>query len=137
MKTTTTTLPTLRITANDRQRLRELVSSVIQSQPRLRETLQPLQTELERAEVLERWNIPATTVVMGSRVEIEDVESGEVDAYTLVYPEQADIATGRLSILAPIGTAIIGFSAGDTFTWKTPGGPRQLRLRKVEAPAEA
>lgn len=134
---TTTTLPTLRITANDRQRLRELVSSVIQSQPRLRETLQPLQTELERAEVLERWNIPATTVVMGSRVEIEDVESGEVDAYTLVYPEQADIATGRLSILAPIGTAIIGFSAGDTFTWKTPGGPRQLRLRKVEAPAEA
>jgi regulator of nucleoside diphosphate kinase len=136
MKTNTTSLPTLRITASDRQRLRELVSSVIQSQPRLRETLQPLQEELERAEVLERWNIPATTVVMGSRVEIEDVENGEVDPYTLVYPEQADIAAGKLSILAPIGTAIIGFSEGDTFTWKTPGGPRQIRLRKVEAPAE-
>ncbi|MBW7895230.1 MAG: nucleoside diphosphate kinase regulator [Opitutaceae bacterium] len=137
MKTNTTSLPTLRITASDRQRLRELVSSVIQSQPRLRETLQPLQVELERAEIMERWNIPATTVVMGSRVEIEDVENGEVDAYTLVYPEYADIASGKLSILAPIGTAIIGFSQGDTFTWKTPGGPRQIRLRKVEAPAEA
>jgi regulator of nucleoside diphosphate kinase len=56
---------------------------------------------------------------------------------TLCYPEHADGLAGRLSILAPIGMAIIGFKQGDTFAWRTPGGTRELRLRLVEAPAEA
>ncbi|MSU71450.1 MAG: hypothetical protein EXS43_03785 [Opitutus sp.] len=83
-----------------------LVDLVIASQPRLRETLQPLRAELERADVLPAEVMLPSVVVMGSRVEIEDRESGEVDAYTLVYPEQAAAAAGRLSILAPIGTAM-------------------------------
>lgn len=133
--TTATLLPVLRISTSDHQRLRMLVDMVIKSQPRLRETLQPLSAELERAEVLPAEVIPPSVVVMGSRVEIEDRASGEVDAYTLVYPEQADAAAGRLSILAPIGTAIIGFAEGDTFAWRTPGGTRQLLIRKVSPPA--
>jgi regulator of nucleoside diphosphate kinase len=131
---TSTALPSLRISASDHERLRLLVATVIQAQPRLRETLEPLRVELERAAVLPAEVIPPTVVVMGSRVEIEDRESGEVDTYTLVYPEQADAAAGRLSILAPIGTAIIGFAQGDTFAWRTPGGTRQLFIRKVEPP---
>jgi regulator of nucleoside diphosphate kinase len=71
---------------------------------------------------------------MGSRVEIEDLESGEVDTYTLVYPDQADAAQGRLSIFAPIGTAILGFTEGDTFAWNTPGGTRKLRIRAAGRP---
>ncbi len=132
---TTTILPTLRISRTDHERLRLLIEVVIKSQPRLREALQQLRTELERADVLAPEVIPPTVVVMGSKVEIEDRESGEVDAYTLVYPEYADAAAGRLSILAPIGTAIIGFAEGDTFAWRTPGGTRQLLIRKVEPPA--
>lgn len=112
-----------------------LVNTAMASQPRLRETLQPLCAELERAEVLPAETLPPSVVVMGSRVEIEDRESGEVDTYTLVYPEQAAAAAGRLSILAPIGTAIIGFAEGDTFAWRTPGGTRQLLIRKVSPPA--
>lgn len=125
----------LRISAADHERLRLLVNAMIQAQPRLRETLQPLRTELERAEVLPPGAMPPTVVVMGSKVEIEDRESGEVDTYTLVYPEHADGAAGRLSILAPIGMAVIGFAEGDTFAWRTPGGTRQLLIRKVEPPA--
>ncbi len=136
MNPTTSTLPNLRISGKDHERLRFLVNAVIQSQPRLREKLEPLKIELERADVLPAEVIPSTVVVMGSRVEIEDRESGEVDTYTLVYPEHADGAAGRLSILAPIGTAIIGFAQGDTFAWKTPGGTRQLLIRKVEPPAQ-
>lgn len=136
MNPTTSTLPNLRISGKDHERLRFLVNAVIQSQPRLREKLEPLKIELERADVLPAEVIPSTVVVMGSRVEIEDRESGEVDTYTLVYPENADGAAGRLSILAPIGTAIIGFAQGDTFAWKTPGGTRQLLIRKVEPPAQ-
>jgi len=137
MNPTTSLLPSLRISGKDHERLRLLVNAVIQSQPRLREKLEPLKLELERADVLPAEVIPPTVVVMGSRVEIEDRESGEVDTYTLVYPEHADAAAGRLSILAPIGTAIIGFAQGDTFAWKTPGGTRQLLIRKVEPPAQA
>lgn len=129
----TTTLPSIRISSRDHERLRLLVAAAIEAQPRMREALEPLRNELERAVILDPAAIPSTVVVMGSRVEIQDCESGEVDTYTLVYPEKADAAAGRLSILAPIGTAIIGFSEGDTFTWKTPGGPRQLLIRKVEA----
>ncbi len=135
MKTTTgTTLPTLRISAADHERLRMLVDLMIKSQPRLRDTLQPLRTELARADVLPPEIMPRTVVGMGSKVEIADLESGEVDTYTLVYPEHADGAAGRLSILAPIGMAILGFAEGDTFSWRTPGGTRQLLIRKVEAP---
>lgn len=138
MKTMTeTTLPTLRLSTSDHQRLRMLVDMVIKAQPRLRETLQPLRTELERADVLPPEVMPRTVVVMGSKVEVEDLESGEVDTYTLVYPEQADGAAGRLSILAPLGMGLIGFTEGDTFAWRTPGGTRQLLIRKVEPPATA
>jgi len=69
-----TTLPVLRISSSDHQRLRFLVERVIESQPRLRETLQPLRAELERADVLPAEIIPGNVVVMGSTVEIEDRE---------------------------------------------------------------
>lgn len=132
-----TSLPHLRITAADHERLRLLVDAVIRSQPRMRDTLLPLQTELGRAEVLAPELLPRDVVVMGSQVEVEDRESGEVDAYTLVYPEQADASAGKISVLAPIGMALIGFAEGDTFVWRTPGGPRQLFIRKVTPPVAA
>src|SRR5690606_13330716 len=128
---TQTALPQLRISSNDHQHLRLLVDAMIKSQPRLKETLQPLRTELERAQVLAPELMPRNVVIMGSTVEVEDRESGEIDTYTLVYPEQADAASGRLSILAPIGMALIGFAEGDTFAWRTPGGQRRLLIRKV------
>lgn len=132
----TTTLPALRISSSDHLRLRQLLDAAINSQPRQRETLQPLRTELDRAEVLPPEAMPSTVVVMGSKVGIEDRESGEVDTYTLVYPEHADGGAGRLSILAPVGMAVIGFAEGDTFAWRTPGGMRRLLIRKVEPPAK-
>jgi len=134
MNATPNSLPRLRLTTADHERLRLLVDAAIQSQPRLRETLAPLQAELKRAEVLAAADIPSNVVVMGATVQIEDRESGELDTYTLVYPEQADGAEGRLSILAPIGMAIIGFAEGDSFIWRTPGGQRQLYISKVIQP---
>lgn len=134
---TETILPVLRLSSADHQRLRLLVDTVIKSQPRLRATLEPLRAELERADVLPPELLPRTVVAMGSTVEVEDRESGEVDTYTLVYPEHADGAAGRLSILAPLGMGLIGFAEGDTFAWRTPGGTRQLLIRKVERPVVA
>ena len=74
---------------------------------------------------------------MNSRVVVKDVENGENSEYTLVFPEQADVAQGRLSVVSPIGTAILGYSKGDTITWQTPGGPRQIKITDIPYQPEA
>jgi regulator of nucleoside diphosphate kinase len=130
----TPTLPALRLSTTDHQKLRLLVETAMRGNPRERTQWEPLQHELARAQVLPAAELPGDVVTMGSTVEIEDSATGERDTYTLVFPEHADGLAGRLSILAPIGMAIIGFAQGDTFTWKTPGGPRRLRLRRVTPP---
>lgn len=131
MTTSILVAPALRLSSVDHQRLSLLVASVLSAQTRPSETLTSLRRELERAEVVAPELLPENVVAMGSRVEIEDLENGEVDAYTLVFPEHADADRGHLSILAPIGTAIIGFTEGDTFEWSTPGGTRKLRIRSA------
>jgi regulator of nucleoside diphosphate kinase len=71
---------------------------------------------------------------MESCVEFEDLGSGEVEAYTITFPDRANVEEKRLSILAPIGTALIGFREGGVVTWNTPGGVRQLKIRRVTPP---
>jgi regulator of nucleoside diphosphate kinase len=99
--------------------------------------LDNLRGELDRALVVDPAGIPAGVIAMGSKVEIEDVATGEIEAYTLVFPEQANAEEGRLSVLAPIGTALIGDREGEEVHWNTPGGVRQIRIRRVTAPAVA
>ncbi|HRE07635.1 MAG TPA: GreA/GreB family elongation factor [Opitutaceae bacterium] len=93
----------------------------------------PLRSELDRAVVLPE--LPPTVVGLHSTVEIVDLETGETDRYTLTLPEQADAAQGRLSILAPLGTALLGYAEGDTLEWRMPGGLRRLRLQTVSPAA--
>lgn len=97
-----------------------------------------LRTELNRGVVVDASALPVTAVRLGSTVAIEDLETGEVETYTLVLPEQADVDARKLSVLAPIGTAVIGCLQDADVAWSTPGGTRRLRVRCVtqsEAPA--
>ncbi|PTX92354.1 nucleoside diphosphate kinase regulator [Opitutus sp. ER46] len=121
----------LYLATTDHARLRQLLASLGSSRTA---TLEQLQRELDRAVVLDPAAIPPHVVVMGSTVEVEDQETGEVDTYTLVYPERADIEKGQLSVLAPIGTALIGFPRGTEIAWQTPGGTRRLLIRSVTPP---
>jgi regulator of nucleoside diphosphate kinase len=86
--------------------------------------------------VLEAVALPPGVVTLGSRVELKDLSDSSVDVYTLVMPERADSEQGRLSILAPIGTAILGYAQGDEFAWKTPGGQRRLLIVSVTREAD-
>lgn len=129
-----TSLPTLRLAEGDFDSIRALINSVSAGNPRMKTVLQPLSSELERAEVLPEEVIPDTVVRMGSTFQVKDVLSGEVDTYTLVYPDYADTEAGLISILVPIGMGVIGFAEGDAFFWKTPGGVRELKLLKVKPP---
>ena len=84
--------------------------------------------ELARAEVREDADMPAGVVGMHSRVECVDEHGGERHELTLVYPQEADVDAGKVSILAPVGSALLGLSVGQSIDWATPEG-RSLRLR--------
>ncbi|HQF37718.1 MAG TPA: GreA/GreB family elongation factor [Opitutaceae bacterium] len=96
-----------------------------------------LRDELAAATVLPRENFPADVVAMNSRVGFVDLDSGEHEEYTLTLPQHADAEARRLSVLSPIGTALLGYRVGDEVSWPTPGGARRLRIVAVthgEAP---
>jgi regulator of nucleoside diphosphate kinase len=96
-----------------------------------------LQDELDRAEIVPGYAIPIDVVTMHARVRYVDETTGERRDVTLVYPEQTDVARGRISVLAPVGAALLGLSAGDAIEWVFPhGARRRLRVESVEqAPA--
>jgi regulator of nucleoside diphosphate kinase len=119
----------LYLTRDDHSRLRLLVGAALRSGPSI--ALEKLRGELERATVIDPAALPAGVVTMGARVKFEDLYSGEIEEYTLSYPEHSDISAGRLSILTPIGTALIGYRTGDIVEWPTPGGIRRLRIHEV------
>jgi regulator of nucleoside diphosphate kinase len=99
-----------------------------------REHLLDLQDELERAVVVDAESLPTDVVALASVVTVRDAESGVHSEYTLVLPSQADIAEGRISVLAPLGTALLGYRVGDVVEWRMPGGLRRLRIEAVQQP---
>ena len=120
-------LPQIYLTQNDLDRLLALVDA----QPG--ERLEKLENELVRATVVPREEIPADVVTMNSKVIFENETTRERREITLVYPEKADIDTSRISVLVPIGTALLGLRVGQSIDWELPDGVRQ-RYRIVEVP---
>lgn len=92
--------------------------------------------EIGKAEIVDRIELPKDVVTMHSEVEIYDIEDKEASRYVLVYPWEADADSCKISILAPIGTAIIGYKKGDEIMWNVPGGKRSLRIVAVIQPLE-
>jgi regulator of nucleoside diphosphate kinase len=125
------------ITQEDMQRLTDLLASAERMSSRDLEHLWLLRQELEDAEIVASDEIPADVVTMNSRVRIKDMDSGREAIYVLVFPRDADVAQGRISILAPIGTAIIGYRAGDVIVWAVPAGKKRLKVQEVLYQPEA
>jgi regulator of nucleoside diphosphate kinase len=95
------------------------------------EHLQELRSELERALVLELDEVPPQVVTMNRVVQVLDLASGERQRLVLVSPAQADVDALRISVLAPLGTALLGYREGDEVEWLMPGGVRRLRIERV------
>lgn len=108
-----------------------LISNLLATLPLKNESLHRLRRELARAVVLDPTLIPSTVVGVNSRVRLQDLDSGETEEYTLVAPDQADADQRRISLLAPVGAALLGYREGDELEWPTPGGVRRLRLLDV------
>jgi regulator of nucleoside diphosphate kinase len=117
--------PSIVISSRDATRLEAILESPQwQNNP----AAESLMAELARAEIVDDADLPADVVGMHSRVECVDEASGERHSLTLVYPHEADADAGRVSVLAPVGSALLGLSVGQSIDWDAPGG-RRLRLR--------
>ena len=115
--------PNIVVSRRDAARLETLLESAGSED----DVARALAAELDRAEYREHGDMPEGVVMMGSHVRCIDETTGEQHALKLVYPSEADFAEGRVSILAPVGAALLGLSVGQTIQWPLPGG-RTTRL---------
>lgn len=97
----------------------------------------PLRAELERAVVVPPRTVPRDVVTMHSRVRYVDETSGQRREIQVVYPAEADVAQGKVSVLAPVGAALLGLAVGQVIEWNFPGGVRRLRVEEVTSQPEA
>jgi regulator of nucleoside diphosphate kinase len=125
------------VTEFDLMRLSELFAGVRLWNKKDREYLINLEEELEQANVVSSRDIPADVVTMNSQVRIQDLDAGKETVLTLVFPANADYEQGKLSILAPMGTALLGYRVGDTIEWQAPAGLKKLRVEQVLYQPEA
>jgi len=114
------------VTEKDMERLEHLLQASNKS-----EYARNLEAELVNAVVVPSEEIPPDVVTMNSRVSFEDITTGNVETITLVYPSQANVSSKLVSVLAPVGSALLGLSVGQIIEWPVPNG-RQRSLRIVE-----
>jgi regulator of nucleoside diphosphate kinase len=128
------TPPTIVVSKAEYDTLTGLAAAV---EGRLPDAAGILQAEMDRAEVVAADAVPEDAVRMGSTVEFRS-DGGQSRKVTLVFPGDADISEGKISILTPIGTALIGLSPGQSITWTARDGRRQrLTVLSVAQPASA
>jgi regulator of nucleoside diphosphate kinase len=125
---------TIIICESDFYGLKEVIETARRSSREGLSYILALEGELKRARVVSDDSVPKDVITMNSTVHLYDLDSHETETYTLVYPEDADISQERISVLAPVGTAIIGYRVGDVIEWMVPSGMRRLKVRRVHQP---
>lgn len=128
---------TIYITEADRDKLQKIIATAQEFGGGDKNYLDKLVLELQRAEVVSADTIPADVITMNSKVVLEDLDNGDEMHYTLVYPQDAALSQGKISVLAPIGTAILGYRSGDVIDWEVPGGIARLQVKTILYQPEA
>lgn len=121
----------LLISREDLERLESLFVGDIRCDFSEQPNLRSLRRELENATIVEPDEMPPDVVTLDSTVRLGDSRSSYENSYTLVTPGEAAITDDHLSVLAPVGTAILGYRVGDNVRWPVPGGTAQFRIREV------
>lgn len=123
------------VTSDDRKRLQALLSRPTDAMDR--DDVSDLVAEVQRAVVVPASEIPPDVITMNSRARLLDLDQLTTLEFTVVYPEDADFAAGRISVVAPIGAAMLGYRVGDEIEWVVPSGPRRLRVEAILYQPEA
>lgn len=111
--------PPLIIDARDYDRLRQLAEQALDTAP---DAAQRLLDEVDRAEVLPSQDMPGNVVQIGSLVTYQDGSTGSIRTIRLVFPHEADVSAMRISVISPIGAALIGLSEGQSMNWQLRDG---------------
>lgn len=128
---------TIYITEFDKQRLYELIDELYRTGYANREALRRLEGELTRAVIVSPQEVPPDVITMNSQVRLYDLKFEEELTVTLVFPEDADPAANKISVLAPIGMAMLGYRVGDIFEWEVPAGVSRLKVLEILYQPEA
>ncbi len=120
----------------DIQRLSQLIRDLRHSRFRDQAQVELLEQTLEDAEVTASERFPTNAIKMNSRFRVLDLGTGKKQVYTLVYPDEADVSSGSISVLAPVGIALLGRRRGDTIEVDVPGRVRRLRIERVLYPLD-
>ncbi len=123
------------ITETDKKKLYKLINDAIQDNIKNEELMSDLITELDRADVVSKENLPHDIITMNSKVLL--LLDGAEEEISLVYPHESDVSENRISVLSPIGTAVLGYREGDTIEWKVPSGVTKIEVKKVLYQPEA
>lgn len=119
------------ITEPDYKRLIDVIQAERQNKNVSSELLAKLGEELKRAKKIAPAKIPADVVTMNSTVLLKDLNTGKEMTLTLVYPSDADIKSHKISVLAPVGTALLGYKAGDIIEWNIPSGTARFQIEEI------
>lgn len=127
----------IRITPSDHRKLTTLLRAPMPTNAADKACRQALLGELNRAILTPAAEIPWDVITLHSRVRVIDRQTGEPFEVTIVLPEEVDVEGGKISVLAPLGTALLGFRQGDDIEWPVPAGVRRLRVERVLFQPEA
>ena len=126
----------LLISSYDKQRLMHLLHSTDASSE-VREELNDLTWEIQRAKEVRPLEVPTDVVTMNSSVRVTDLDASTIHVYTIVLPPDQNNEQGKISILAPLGTSLLGYRVGDVVYGHVPRGVRQLRIDEIVYQPEA
>lgn len=119
------------ITSSDKEKLLKMIGLEKEFHVGDKAYLQSLVHELERAVVVRSEEIPHDVITMHSQVVLRDLDDDEEMTCSLVYPDEADVNDNKISVLAPIGMAVLGYRVGDVVNWDIPGGVVRLQVEKI------
>lgn len=128
---------TLYITEKDHQRLEEYIDVAKRAGRHGRDRLARLEDELDYCCIISPQEVPPNVITLNSKVRFRDVATGQEIIATLVFPYNANLAEGRISVTSPIGTAILGYAVGDVIEWRVLAGTKTIRIEEILYQPEA
>lgn len=122
---------TIYITEADKSKLEKLLTEEMLKADDGFSSLEGLTKELMKAKVVESADVPSNVITMNSKVLLKHLDSGESKEYVLVFPKHANDKINKVSVLSPIGTAMIGCRVGDVFGVKTQDGESRMMVEQI------
>ncbi len=120
------------ITKSDYEKLTKMLKDGINNDLKNQKYITDLISELEKCEIINQKEALKDIVTINSKVSFKFLDSDKEMSYLIVLPQDADVKAGKISVLSPIGTALIGYSAGDILEWDLPSGVKKIKIQKVD-----